>query len=149
MYPEKLRILFVDDEEDDLIFFKEALEKLNIEYNLFNVQSCGEIFNEAKINGQFDIIFLDINMPVMDGKICLKELKASDKYKNVPVVIFTVSQSPEDIKEVYESGAHYYLIKPYAQLNFVAALKIIFSINWKGKPPVPSKNEFVINFSYN
>jgi CheY-like chemotaxis protein len=149
MPKENLRILFVDDEEDDLLFFKEALDRLELSYNLFAVQSCDGALNQFDSSELFDIIFLDINMPVMDGKACLKAIKSNDKYKDVPVIIFTVSTSREDIEEVYNAGAHYYLIKPHAQINFVAALKMIFNLDWKGLQPKPEKNEFVINFSYN
>jgi len=149
MPKENLRILFVDDEEDDLLFFKEALDRLNISYKLSAAQSCQGVFGHIDSEEVFDIIFLDINMPVMDGKACLKAIKSNDQYKDVPVIIFTVSTSREDIDEVYNAGAHYYLIKPHAQINFVAALKMIFNIDWNGLQPKPEMNEFVINFSYN
>jgi len=149
MQTEELHILFVDDDPDDLAFFKEALARLDLTYKLFTVDSCKGVFMHIAEKERFDLIFLDINMPEVDGKECLKALKANEDYRHVPVIIFTVSQSPDDINEVYESGAHYYMVKPYAHINFVAALKIVFSIDWKSIQPVPARKDFVINLSYN
>jgi CheY-like chemotaxis protein len=148
MNDDELRILHVDDDEDDRIFLAEALQKLHLHHKLTGAQGCMDLFNVMREDYTFDMIILDVNMPLMDGKQCLKKIKAHEKFRDIPVIIFTVSSSQKDIDEVYESGAHYHVVKPYSAINYSLALKKIFDIDWKNKPPVPSKEDFVINFAF-
>jgi CheY-like chemotaxis protein len=145
----ELAILYVDDDADDREFFAEALEKMDIPYKLHTIGSCMQLIDLLDAGQPVDIIFLDVNMPVKDGKQCLREIKAHETYRNIPVIIFTVSKSERDIDEVYNLGAHYHVIKPYAHINFMASLKIIFEIDWKTTQPIPAKEKFVINYSFN
>jgi CheY-like chemotaxis protein len=55
---------------------------------------------------------MDLNMPVMNGFDCLDYLKNQDKYKNIPVVIFTTSKNTQDINKTRRLGAKWYLTKP-------------------------------------
>lgn len=59
-----------------------------------------------------DLILLDINIPLIDGKTVLKEIKSKDEFKNIPVVMFTSSENEKDIMESYALGANAYLTKP-------------------------------------
>jgi CheY-like chemotaxis protein len=146
--PTPLRILYIDDDADDRLFFAEALEKLELNYTLISLSSCMQLTQTLRESGPVDIIFLDINMPVIDGKQCLKLIKSIDLYRNIPVIIFTVSKSEKEIEETYDLGAHYHVVKPYAHINFMASLKIIFSIDWKSGQPIPAKEDYLINYSY-
>jgi len=143
-----LRILHVDDDEDDRLFLAEALHGLNLPHQITGASGCTDLFGLMDEGVTYDLIILDVNMPLIDGKECLKKIKTHEKYRDVPVVIFTISNSPKDIAEVYESGAHYHVVKPYAPSNFLVAMKKIFEIDWKSKPPVPSKEDFVINYAF-
>ena len=145
----KLNILLVEDDSDDVLFFKEAVEKLEIVNELSCVRDCMELFSLLDENKTFDVIFLDINLPVMDGKECLKQIKANEKYKEVPIIIFTGSSEQSDVDAVYEYGAHYHVVKPYAHINYIASLKIVLGINWKEKQPRPLKENFVVNLTFN
>jgi len=145
----KLNILLVEDDSDDILFFKEAIEKLDIVNELSIATGCKELFSQLDNNKIFDIIFLDINLPIMDGKQCLKEIKANERYKEVPIIIFTGSQAQSDVDVVYEYGAHYHVVKPYAHINYIASLKIVLGLNWKEKQPRPSKENFVVNLTFN
>jgi CheY-like chemotaxis protein len=145
---EKLNILHVDDDTDDRMIFEEALKDLKIPYNLFQVSDCYKLLDCLTEGNKPDLIFLDINMPIMDGKECLKIIKATDLYKDVPVIIFTVSKREKDVDDVYKAGAHYHIVKPYARTNFLASLKIIFALNWKEKQPIPARSDFFIDYTY-
>lgn len=148
MNDDELRILHVDDDEDDRNFLAEALQKLNLSHTLTGAPGCMELFNLLEEGNAYDIIILDVNMPLMDGKQCLQKIKAHEKYRDIPVIIFSVSSSQRDIDEVYQSGAHYHVVKPYSSINYSLALKKVFDMDWKSKPPVPSKENFVINFAF-
>lgn len=144
----KLRVLYVDDDPDDRMFFTEALQKLSFPYEINTISHCLELIQYLDAGEKFDIIFLDVNMPLMNGKQCLRVLKANEKYRDIPVIIFTVSQNQHDIDEVYDIGAHFYIVKPYAHANFVASLSKVFEVDWKKPQAIQSKDKFVINYAY-
>ncbi len=87
-------------------------------------------------------------MPRKNGKECLKELKSHTTFNRIHVLIYSVSNNITDIDEVYENGAHYYVIKPYANVNFMETLKIIFNIDWTKEQPIPHREQFVINKAF-
>ena len=143
-----LNLLFVEDDRDDREFITDALEKLNIPYEVSFAMDCFEIFKLFGENKVFDIIFMDINLPLMNGKDCLKQIKADERHKHIPVIIFTGSSAQMDIDFGYNNGAHYHVVKPIAHINFVASLKIVLGINWKEKPPRPPFEKYIINLTF-
>lgn len=144
-----LKIGFVDDDLEDQFFFEEAISKLGISYSLKLFNDCQSLLEYIQQKNQcLDVIFLDINLPVMDGKECLRALKNDDTCKHIPVLIFSTSEYERDIDDVYSLGAHRHVVKPYASINFNTTLKIIFDINWKNQQPVPPREQFVIKISY-
>ncbi len=119
----KLNILLADDDTDDCIFFKEALEQLQVSTQ-FTAVIDGEqlmqlLTNEA--NELPDILFLDINMPRKSGLECLSEIKRNKRLKDIPVVMFSTSNSWETINMLFRSGANVYIHKPsdFSQLKQV------------------------------
>ncbi len=144
-----LKIGFVDDDQEEQFFFEEAVSKLGIFYKLTLFSDCHSLLQFVEEENQcLDVIFLDINLPVMDGKECLRALKHSEKCKNIPVLIFSTSEYDKDIDDVYSLGAHLHVVKPYASINFNTTLKIIFDINWREQQPIPPRDKFVIKLNY-
>ncbi len=144
-----MKILLVDDDQDDRHAFAEAIEKLKLPITkLTCARDSGELFAYLEGDPDIHLVLLDINMPVKDGKQCLKQLKNDERYKHIHVIIYTVSISEADVHESFESGAHYYVVKPYAQANFHTTLRKVFNINWKEPQPNPAKENFVINYAY-
>lgn len=143
-----MNILLVDDDPDEQQAFAKAIPKLGLPITLTFAQGYDELMKILDTRNDINLIFLDINMPVKDGKKCLRELKSNVKYKHIPVLVYTVSQSMEDINEVYRDGAHYYAIKPYAETNFIETLKLIFNIDWTTEQQMPSLKDFVINLAF-
>jgi CheY-like chemotaxis protein len=144
----EMKVLLVDDDHEDRQAFAEAIEKLNLPARVSYLQDCKDLFTHLENNPDINLVLMDINMPVKNGKVCLKELKMDDRYKHIPIVIYTVSLSETDIKESFESGAHYYVVKPYAHANFLQTMQAVFNIDWKEAQPVPARENFVINFAY-
>ncbi len=143
-----MKILLVDDNEDEKQEFAEAIEKLGLDIEMLYARDAKELFDYLEKETNINLIFLDINLPVMDGKKCLKELKSNEKYNHIPVLVYTVSQSIEDIEEVFQGGAHYYAVKPYARVNFMETLKLIFGIDWTVEQSIPPREQFVINLAF-
>lgn len=108
-----MTILYADDDSDDCELLVEALEKIDptIECRMANDgKQALKVLSES--DELPDYIFLDVNMPVMDGKDCLVELKKDERYKEIPVVIYSTTKDEEEITNLYELGAIDFLAKP-------------------------------------
>lgn len=110
-----IEILFIENDEADLFLAKEFLSKEKILNNI-DVAGDGEeaikkLFDPKQ--GKPDIIFLDIDLPKINGIEVLKEIKNASELKNIPVVILTVSERPQDILRAYDLQASGYMLKPF------------------------------------
>jgi CheY-like chemotaxis protein len=123
MNDKKINILLADDDIDDCYFFKQALDALALSTNLSVVNDGGELMTYLSENMKNlpDVLFLDINMPRKNGLECVSELKQNEKLKNLPVVMFSTSNSWDTINTLFKSGVHVYIHKPsdFAQLKQV------------------------------
>ncbi|HXL58349.1 MAG TPA: response regulator [Chitinophagaceae bacterium] len=142
-----VHILLADDDIDDRFNFQYALSEIQVPVNLSSVEDGKKLmYHLAKMDKQLpDIIFLDINMPYKNGKECLKEIRNNNKFKHIPVVMFTTSAHKKDIDETYLKGANLYVTKPVFIADLVKILKRIFSFNWKENIPKPSKEKYVLS----
>jgi CheY-like chemotaxis protein len=105
----------VDDDIDDIIIFQETLKKIDdkIQFSYAN-NGKAAIDMLTKNTGQLpNLIFLDINMPRMDGKECLKIIKHDEKLKHIPVLMYTTSSQSSDIEETMMLGAMCFITKPW------------------------------------
>ncbi len=119
-----LNILLADDDTDDCNFFKEALVKLNLSTNLKTVND-GEELMQLLTNETIDLpnlLFLDINMPRKNGFECLSEIKKNERLKDLPIVIFSTSNSRDNINHAFKIGANIYIRKPG---NFAQLMQVI------------------------
>lgn len=106
-------ILLADDDKDDIEMFCEAMESIN--ENIVcecaeNGVRTWELLNEMEDKPQ--LIFLDINMPVMNGWECLKLIKNDAKYQDIPVIMISTSSYKNDRDKASELGAMGYFVKP-------------------------------------
>jgi CheY-like chemotaxis protein len=124
---EKIKILLIDDDEDDREFFQFALEDINKDIQYNGVESGYEAFDFLKKNILPDYIFLDLNMPGMSGRECLTELKKNPTLNSIPVIIFSTSSDPRDIEETRKSGAIDFITKPSKTSDLVNALNHFMS----------------------
>jgi CheY-like chemotaxis protein len=101
-------ILFIDDDTDDKEIFLEAIHELNPDVHCESASNGAEAL---EILMQQDAlpryIFLDINMPIMDGKSFLEEIKADNRLKNIPVVIYSTTSDQHELSELRTLGADY------------------------------------------
>jgi CheY-like chemotaxis protein len=139
-------LLLADDDEDDCMFFKEALEELPVNSSLKTVKDGEQLMEllTTKPDKLPDILFLDINMPRKTGVECLSEIKRHEKLKQLPVIIYSTSLNHEVVDLLYESGAHWYIRKPG---NFKKLKRIILEAltnTFQNNLQKPSKEKFVI-----
>ena len=123
MILKQLNVLLADDDMDDCNFFKLALKELPISTHLTSMHDGDQLMNYLTENTEHPphVLFLDINMPRKSGMECLSEIKRNNKLKDLPVVMFSTSNSWEMINMLFKSGAHVYIHKPsdFAQLKQV------------------------------
>jgi len=114
-------ILMADDDADDRIMTKEALEESKLTNEFRFVENGEELLDYLRRKGKFadpassprpGVILLDLNMPRMDGREALKEIKADPELRRIPVVILTTSKAEEDVYRTYDLGANSYIMKP-------------------------------------
>lgn len=92
-------VLCVDDDPDDREIIRNAIFNIDPSYNIAyatNGKEALQYLLRAKENELPCLIILDINMPVMDGKQALVEIKKDKKLREVPIVVFTTSNHPAD-----------------------------------------------------
>jgi len=116
----KAMILMADDDADDRYLVKTAFEENGIQCELRFVEDGTEVFDFLMKQGKFatedirlpNLILLDLNMPKKNGKQVLQEIKSLPDYHHIPVVIFTTSKSPDDVRMLYKMGASSFISKP-------------------------------------
>lgn len=138
-------IFLADDDEDDRLFFEEALKEV-CDDAVLTVAENGDELMEILYRPPVpmpDVIFLDLNMPKKNGFECLAEIKKNGTLKDLPIIIFTTSLQEESIKKVYSQGANYYVRKPtdFRQLKLI--VEKLLAIDWLKEALQPEKERFV------
>lgn len=128
MNSNQLNILLADDDTDDCLFFKQALEKLPL-YTHLNTVHDGEQLMKLLVfetNTLPDVLFLDLNMPRKSGFECLAEIKHNEKLKLLPVIVFSTSYDHDRVTSLYQNGAQYFMRKPaaFSQLKNIIHLAL-------------------------
>ena len=118
--------LLADDDSDDKTLFCEALSEIDpsiVCHTASDGKEALAILSEKQIKKP-NIIFLDINMPVMDGWQCLGKLKEHTDHKDIPVIMYSTSSYQRDIDLALESGAFCFFTKPsdYRELRSILRL---------------------------
>lgn len=142
----KHNLLLADDDTDDCLFFKEALEDLSVNVDFNTVSNGVELmhFLSTSSNNLPDVLFLDLNMPLKTGIECLSEIKKNDKLKNLSVIIFTTSFDTEVVNLLYEKGAHYFIRKPGEFSNLKKIIYKALNLITQNNIDQPAKDQFIL-----
>jgi len=122
-------ILLIDDDEDDQVLFIDALNQINKSFQCDIVNNGLEaMFSLRTKKPRPDIIFLDLNMPKMNGYECLAEIKKQTEFKHIPVVIYTTSkvEAEKDFSMLHE--AQHFFRKPNDFTAFTKELSRILQV---------------------
>ncbi len=125
-------ILMVDDDEDDRRLFFEAAREVSDSIRCLSAED-GEKALHLLQSGQSplpDYIFLDLNMPRLNGKQCLEEIKKTQALLHIPVIIFTTTRRDEDVEETKRLGAVEFLTKPVLFEDICKAIIYVISEDW-------------------
>lgn len=121
---EDILIYSVDDDKDERFFIKEAFTEFVAENQLRFFSNGLEVINAlAESETLPDFIMMDLNMPLMNGKEALYEIKKNSKWKNIPVIIFSTSNYERDIASCIDAGAEKYICKPASMMEYPKIFK--------------------------
>lgn len=113
-------ILMADDDDDDFMLTKKALNESKLLNELHRVKDGEELLDYLRRKDDQNrekhcrpgVILLDLNMPKMDGREALREIKSDPVLREIPIVVFTTSKAEEDIIRSYQLGVNSFITKP-------------------------------------
>lgn len=124
-----IQILLVEDDPGDVLITQEALEHSKVANTLFTVSNGEEAIAFLRQEGDYadagvpDLILLDLNLPRLDGREVLAQIKEDPALRRIPVVVLTTSQAEEDVLRSYDLHANAYITKPVDFARFVDVVR--------------------------
>ena len=136
------KVYLIDDDEDEYMLFQQAIKELEIDVEVTYINNCGEMLDLLDKGHIPDLLFLDLNMPQIGGRECVKMIRQKLKDK-LSIIIYSTSKYPPDVDGTHQDGANLYVIKPNSFEGLMKTLKAVFSIDWKKQFYLPSKDKFL------
>ncbi|WP_162128554.1 response regulator [Flavobacterium phycosphaerae] len=118
-------IYYLDDDIDDLDFFKEVAESLGHTVKVF-LDGSKMLFILENIDEKPDVIFLDVHMPILNGEEILNVIKRSDNLKNIPIVMVSGAYPRKMVRNFLDLGVNYLMKKPHVN-DYKAAVEEVLS----------------------
>lgn len=127
-----ITILVADDDPDDRLMIKEALEEARLVNGIDFVEDGVDLMDYLRRRGKYadrqgpskpGLLLLDLNMPRKDGREALEEIRADSDLKRIPVIVLTTSAAEEDIARTYDLGASSFITKPVSFDDLVRTMK--------------------------
>jgi len=126
-------ILMVDDDAEDCLLVRDALQEIGLPHELRFVRDGEELFDYLHRRGEYesprqaphpDLILLDLKMPKMDGREVLRALKSAE-FRRIPVVALTTSTARDDVEFSYAMGVNSYVTKPVTFRALVDIMNVL------------------------
>ncbi len=148
MHKRRASILLVEDRQEDQIVIQRAFEdgRIGCDLSIANhgQQALQMLLKEPPYEDAMpclpDLIMMDINMPVMNGKDALREIRNGDRIKHIPVIMLTTSNRDKDVMESYQLGVNAYLSKPVEHEAFLRVIRQI-QIFWLELVTLPTRED--------
>lgn len=130
----RIVILMADDDADDRMLTRDALEESRVLNDLRFVEDGEELMEYLTRKGKYSdpetspkpgLILLDLNMPKKDGREALKEIKGDPELRRIPIVVMTTSKAEEDVFRSYDFGASSFITKPVTFDRLVDLMKAL------------------------
>ncbi len=124
-------ILLVEDNPDQAVLLREGFLEAGVPVTIQVVENGVEAMAYLRQAGQFagsprpDIVLLDLNLPMKNGREVLREMKADQRLRSIPVLILTTSASADDVAAAYQLHANAYLLKPFEFSKIVSLTRCI------------------------
>lgn len=132
--PQRVVILIAEDDPDDRELIKEAFAEAGVEEGLRFVNDGAELMEYLQRSGAYtqtidapapDLILLDLNMPRMDGREALRQIKSDPHLRSIPVVALTTSSAEEEVTRSYADGVNSFVTKPVSYRKLVEHVQMI------------------------
>jgi CheY-like chemotaxis protein len=123
-------VLLVEDDPGDALMIRESFDHHAIKHTLHHVTDGVEAMRFLRQEAEFadrprpDLILLDLNLPRMDGREVLREVKGDPSLRAIPIVVLTTSEADEDILRSYELHANAYVTKPVELDHFMEVIRM-------------------------
>ena len=147
MQTEPIYILLADDDEDDRVFFTDAIRDLKMNTVVQTVKDGKELMDHLSHEDVLipNVIFLDLNMPCKTGLDCLKEIKNMNHLKDIAIAIYSTSSSESDIEDTFVKGANVYIKKPSDFGTLKKVLAEVITINWQYQTSGLNRDNFLLS----
>ena len=123
-----MTVVYTDDDSDGRDLFTAAINETLPGTRLLYANHGKELLSLLQNADELpDYIFLDINMPVMDGKDCLLKLKTIDHLSEIPVIVYTTTSNKIELQKYIAMGAHAYIVKENSFQGIKNSLKRVLS----------------------
>lgn len=131
---ELVQILLAEDDDEDFYLTERALKENRLRNEISRVKDGEELMRYLRHSGEFNaavrtpepsLILLDLNMPKMDGREALREIKSDPVLHHIPVVVLTTSRAEADVVRAYEFGVNSFITKPLTFQGLVDAMKAL------------------------
>jgi CheY-like chemotaxis protein len=139
-----IEILLVEDNPGDARLTIEAFKEGRVTNSLTVINDGADALAYLRREGKYsaakqpDLVLLDLNLPKMDGREVLAEVKSDERLRNIPVIVLTTSSGPEDVKRAYGSHANCYITKPVDLDQFLRVVQSIENF-WLSLVKLPSQ----------
>ncbi len=141
-------IFLADDDADDCLFFKEALDELSVEAQLTIMNNGVELMTTLDETVTEPppphVIFLDLNMPRKNGFECLDEIRHNPRFKAIPIVIFSTSENIETVDKTYNQGANHYICKPSSHKALKKVIETVLKLDLWKQTTKTSRSKFLL-----
>ncbi|WP_075219612.1 response regulator [Acuticoccus yangtzensis] len=138
---QRATVMLIDDSREDAELFAELIDMAGREVGLIHcaggTKALTALFSaDGGTAERPDLIFLDLNMPGVDGREVLTRLKADSATRKIPVIILTTSDNPADVDFCYEAGANSFFVKPVDLQTYFSAFETMMKY-WLGVARLP------------
>ena len=127
----QLTVLLVEDNPRDVRLTQRAFQQAGLPHDLRVVRDGDEAlaylhregaYKESETAPRPDVILLDLNLPRMGGHELLRAVKQDNRLRQVPIIVLTTSERPDDVRLAYDAGANAYLLKPVEFSRFTEVI---------------------------
>jgi CheY-like chemotaxis protein len=129
-----ITLLLADDDPDDRMMIREALEEIRLANDLREVEDGQELMEYLRHEGKYadpgssprpGLVLLDLNMPRKDGREALQEIKSDPALRQIPIVVLTTSKAEEDIFRTFDLGVNSYITKAFTFESLVEIMRTL------------------------
>ena len=135
-------VILADDDEDDRWLFLQVVSEISSTMKLSFAKDGTELLSFLKTHSP-DLVFIDLNMPLLNGVECIREIRAAQPKSELPIIVYSTSSSEKNIEECYDEGANHYIVKPYSVDKISQALTKVLNMDWNKSVP-QSRDQFLI-----